>query len=111
MSTDSPLVSCDGAARTYGTGSAATVALQPTDLEINAGDHVALVGQSGSGKSTLLHLMAGLDTPTQGSVAWPGIGTRDELRPGRSPSARTLPCRSSWTGCVTPTPASRPTRH
>lgn len=83
MSTDSPLVSCDGAARTYGTGSAATVALQPTDLEINAGDHVALVGQSGSGKSTLLHLMAGLDTPTQGSVAWPGIGTRDELRPGR----------------------------
>ena len=83
MSTDSPLVRCDGAARTYGSGPAATVALQPTDLQINTGDHVALVGQSGSGKSTLLHLMAGLDTPTQGAVTWPGIGTRDELRPGR----------------------------
>jgi ABC-type lipoprotein export system ATPase subunit len=58
------------------------VALQPTDLELFAGDTVALVGPSGSGKSTLLHLMAGLDDPTVGSVSWPAIGDRAALRPG-----------------------------
>jgi putative ABC transport system ATP-binding protein/lipoprotein-releasing system ATP-binding protein len=40
------------------------------------------MGPSGSGKSTLLHLMAGLDEPTVGTVEWPAIGTRQELRPG-----------------------------
>src|ERR1700738_5306129 len=78
-----PLVRCEGAARTYGEGATATVALQPTDCEVFAGQRIALVGPSGSGKSTLLHLMAGLDDPTVGSVSWPAIGTQDELRPGR----------------------------
>ncbi len=78
-----PLVRCDGAARTYGEGATATVALQATDCEVFAGQRIALVGPSGSGKSTLLHLMAGLDDPTVGTVSWPAIGTRDELRPGR----------------------------
>jgi putative ABC transport system ATP-binding protein/lipoprotein-releasing system ATP-binding protein len=68
-----PLVRCEAAARTYGTGSTATVGLQPTDCEIAAGARVALLGPSGSGKSTLLHLMAGLDHPTQGAVTWPGL--------------------------------------
>jgi ABC-type lipoprotein export system ATPase subunit len=76
------LVLCDGAARTYGHGSAATVALQPTDCVLGPGDRVALMGPSGSGKSTLLHLMAGLDEPTVGKVSWPGIGSRASLRPG-----------------------------
>ncbi len=78
-----PLVRCEGAARTYGEGATATVALQATDCEVFAGQRIALVGPSGSGKSTLLHLMAGLDDPTVGTVSWPAIGTRDELRPGR----------------------------
>ncbi|WP_028058977.1 ABC transporter ATP-binding protein [Candidatus Solirubrobacter pratensis] len=76
------LVLCEGAARTYGDGSTATVALQPTDCLIAPRDRVALIGPSGSGKSTLLHLMAGLDDPTVGTVSWPGIGQRDSLRPG-----------------------------
>jgi putative ABC transport system ATP-binding protein/lipoprotein-releasing system ATP-binding protein len=80
---DAPLVVCAGVDRTYGRGSAATVALLPTDCEIRAGDGVALVGPSGSGKSTLLHLLAGLDRPTHGQISWPAIGTRDDLRPGR----------------------------
>ncbi len=83
MSELTPLVRCAGAARTYGSGPTATVALQPTDCEVFAGQSVAVVGPSGSGKSTLLHLMAGLDDPTVGTVSWPAIGTRAQLRPGR----------------------------
>jgi ABC-type lipoprotein export system ATPase subunit len=83
MSEVLPLVRCEGVARTYGTGPTATVALQVTDCEVFAGQRIGLVGPSGSGKSTLLHLMAGLDEPTVGTVSWPAIGTRDELRPGR----------------------------
>jgi ABC-type lipoprotein export system ATPase subunit len=40
------------------------------------------VGASGSGKSTLLNIMAGLDAPSKGSVAWPAIGDQSSLRPG-----------------------------
>jgi putative ABC transport system ATP-binding protein/lipoprotein-releasing system ATP-binding protein len=82
MTASEPLVSCKGAARTYGSGPAATVALQPTDCEIWDGARVALVGESGSGKSTLVHLIAGLDDPTVGEVSWPAIGDRAALRPG-----------------------------
>ena len=76
------LVECDGAARTYGAGDTATVALQPTDCVVEPGDRIAVVGPSGSGKSTLLHLMAGLDVPTVGTVSWPAIGGAERLRPG-----------------------------
>jgi ABC-type lipoprotein export system ATPase subunit len=82
MSADQPLVRCVGAGRTYGSGAAGTVALQRTDCEVLAGARIALVGPSGSGKSTLLHLLAGLDEPTVGSVEWPGLGDRGQLRPG-----------------------------
>jgi putative ABC transport system ATP-binding protein/lipoprotein-releasing system ATP-binding protein len=76
------LVRCDGAGRTFGAGPTATVALQPTDCHVPEDARIALVGPSGSGKSTLLHLMAGLDSPTTGAVAWPAIGDRGALRPG-----------------------------
>jgi ABC-type lipoprotein export system ATPase subunit len=79
---DAPLVRCVGAGRTYGAGATATVALRPTDCEVLAGARIALVGPSGSGKSTLLHLLAGLDDPSVGTVDWPALGERAQLRPG-----------------------------
>jgi ABC-type lipoprotein export system ATPase subunit len=82
VSADEPLVLCEGAARTFGHGPTATVALEPADCAVAPGARIAIVGPSGSGKSTLLHLMAGLDEPTVGSVRWPAIGGRGALRPG-----------------------------
>jgi putative ABC transport system ATP-binding protein/lipoprotein-releasing system ATP-binding protein len=82
MSAEQPIVRCIGVGRTYGSGHAATVALQPTDCELEPGSRVAIVGPSGSGKSTLIHLMAGLDEPTVGRIEWPAIGGRAALRPG-----------------------------
>ena len=46
--------------------------LQGVNLEINQGDSVAIVGRSGSGKTTLLGLLAGLDTPSEGSIELDG---------------------------------------
>ena len=54
--------------KVYGEGNAQVVALDTVSLTITEGEFVAIMGPSGSGKSTLLHCMAGLDTPTSGSV-------------------------------------------
>lgn len=54
--------------KTYGEGEAAVYALKATDIIIEQGEFIAIVGPSGSGKSTLLHLLAGLDRPSTGKV-------------------------------------------
>ncbi len=54
-------------------GASQLAILQDIDLAVMSGEAVAVVGASGSGKSTLLGLLAGLDTPTHGSVALDGV--------------------------------------
>lgn len=65
---EAPLVSLAGVAKTYRTGKVAFEALRGVDLEITAGEMVAIVGPSGSGKTTLVNLIAGIDRPTAGTV-------------------------------------------
>jgi ABC-type nitrate/sulfonate/bicarbonate transport system ATPase subunit len=63
-----------GVTRSFpGRGRAApTLALQPTDITVAPGEFVAILGPSGCGKSTLLRIVAGLDTPSAGSVLLDG---------------------------------------
>jgi ABC-type sugar transport system ATPase subunit len=61
---DDVLLAARGVSRRFG----AQVALAPTDLEVHAGEVLALVGPNGAGKSTMLALLAGALEPTTGSV-------------------------------------------
>ncbi|OGA01240.1 MAG: ABC transporter [Betaproteobacteria bacterium RIFCSPLOWO2_02_67_12] len=58
--------------KTVRSGSSDLVILRDVHLEVRAGEALAIVGASGSGKSTLLAILAGLDTPTTGSVTLDG---------------------------------------
>ena len=65
-------VEARGLQRVYGEGTTAVEALRGVDIDVKAGELVAVMGPSGSGKSTLMHILAGLDKPTSGTVTIAG---------------------------------------
>ena len=71
------IVSASGLSKVYGAGEATVTALDNVTVGFPAGKLTAIMGPSGSGKSTLMHLLAGLDTPTAGSVTLDGIALND----------------------------------
>jgi len=67
-----------GVSQTFGQGDTAVQALKPTDLSVEAGELVALLGPSGSGKSTLLLAISLIQPPTTGRIAIDGQVLHDE---------------------------------
>jgi putative ABC transport system ATP-binding protein len=70
---DGVVVKAAHLARRYGDGDTAVEALRDVSLGIESGRMTAIMGPSGSGKSTLMHLLAGLDTPSEGTIVVDGI--------------------------------------
>jgi putative ABC transport system ATP-binding protein len=66
------LVEIERLTKVYRKGSQEVIVLQELDLEVEAGDFLALMGPSGSGKTTLLNIIAGIDRPTSGRVVVAG---------------------------------------
>jgi putative ABC transport system ATP-binding protein len=66
------LVELRAVEKSYGRGDAAVRALAGVDLDVAAGEFVAILGRSGSGKSTLLNVLAGLDRADEGTVTVDG---------------------------------------
>ena len=64
----SSVLRCSGISKSYREGANRIEVLRELDLDVRAGERLAIVGRSGTGKSTLLHLLAGLDTPDAGAV-------------------------------------------
>jgi ABC-type lipoprotein export system ATPase subunit len=75
-----PLVRADDVSKTFGSGERAVVAVHDLTRTVAPGARIAVTGPSGSGKSTLVHLFAGLETPTTGTITWPGL-TTGQARP------------------------------
>ncbi len=67
-----PILAARSLAKTYLTGTQRLQVLRDVSLTVVAGESVSIRGESGSGKSTLINLLAGLDAPDGGSLAWGG---------------------------------------
>ncbi|MCA0755609.1 ABC transporter ATP-binding protein [Paenibacillus sp. N4] len=62
------MIRCENLVKIYKQADLEVVALQGLDLQVEAGELMAIIGNSGSGKSTLMNVLGGLDRPTAGSV-------------------------------------------
>jgi len=79
-----PLIRLRGVTKVYGEGATALAALKGVDLDIAAGDFVAIMGPSGSGKSTAMNTMGCLDTPTAGGYLFQGVHVESLTRDQRA---------------------------
>jgi lipoprotein-releasing system ATP-binding protein len=73
-----PVLSCRGLCKTYRLGDSEVPVLTGVDLDVAAGEHIAIIGASGSGKSTLLHLLGGLDEASAGEIRILGCNIRSQ---------------------------------
>ena len=82
-----PVIALKDVSKLYGFGDATTLALDEVNLEIEAGEFIAVMGPSGSGKSTLMNIIGLLDRPTHGKYT---LGNRmvSRLRPNQRAKAR-----------------------
>ena len=78
------VLACSHLARTFNEGQLNVTVLNDINLEVKAGEQIAIIGNSGSGKSTLLHLLGGLDQPSSGSVTLAGTTLNELNEAGRS---------------------------
>jgi len=79
------MITLRGVSKTVSSGGRPLTILHPLDLDVKAGQRLAIVGPSGSGKSTLIGLMAGLDQPSTGEILIDGT---DITRLGEDALAR-----------------------
>src|SRR5881628_3553697 len=94
-----PLVQAVQLEKRYVDGPAVVHVLAGLDLEVEAGERLAIVGESGVGKSTLLHLLGALDQPTGGRVLFDGVDVFARSGPSwpSSATARSASSSSSTT--------------
>ena len=79
-----PLVQLRGVSKVYGSGQAELIALKAIDLDITAGEFVAIMGPSGSGKSTAMNIIGCLDTPSSGQYLFRGVPVEKLARDQRA---------------------------
>ena len=72
MTTGTPLIRLRGVTEVYGSGQAELMALKGIELDISAGEFIAIMGPSGSGKSTAMNIIGCLDTPSAGQYLFHG---------------------------------------
>ena len=72
LAAGTPLIRLRGVTKRYGSGQAELMALKGIDLDVTAGEFVAIMGPSGSGKSTAMNILGCLDTPTAGAYLFHG---------------------------------------
>ncbi|NDG14396.1 MAG: ATP-binding cassette domain-containing protein [Betaproteobacteria bacterium] len=80
-----PIVQVSGLSKSFTRGSETIKVLDNLNLEVPRGQFMALMGPSGSGKTTLLNLIAGLDSPTAGSIV---VGEKDIAKMSEAELAR-----------------------
>jgi lipoprotein-releasing system ATP-binding protein len=90
-----PIIQLRNLEKTYRTARGALTLFQGLNLEVQAGEMVAIVGQSGAGKSTLLHILGALDAPTAGTVTCASVNVA-QLTPREAAAFRNREIGYVW---------------